>query len=81
MRVEVWVASPEPAVGVFPTHIDNPEMSAQPTTSDGRPWTTCPLLPSDGRRTDELGLHQVEFFASQQTLFQHADQLGQLLDR
>ncbi len=27
-----------------PTHVDNPGISAQPTTGDGRPWTMCPLL-------------------------------------
>jgi hypothetical protein len=27
-----------------PTHVGNSGISAQPTTGDGRPWTTCPLL-------------------------------------
>ena len=27
-----------------PTHVDNSGISAQPTTTDGRSWTTCPLL-------------------------------------
>ena len=27
-----------------PTHVDNSGISAQPTTGDGRSWTTCPLL-------------------------------------
>ena len=27
-----------------PTHVDNSGISAQPTTIDGRSWTTCPLL-------------------------------------
>ena len=26
------------------THVDNSGISAQPTTGDGRSWTTCPLL-------------------------------------
>jgi hypothetical protein len=30
-----------------PTHVDNPGISAQPTTGDGRSRTTCPLLRSD----------------------------------
>ena len=27
-----------------PTHLDNSGTSAQPTTGDGRSWTSCPLL-------------------------------------
>ena len=32
------------AAGRHPTHMDNSGISAQPTTGDGRSWTTCPLL-------------------------------------
>ncbi len=32
------------AAGRRPTHVDNSGISAQPTTGDGRSWTTCPLL-------------------------------------
>ena len=32
------------AIGRRPTHVDNPGMSAQPTTGGGRSWTTCLLL-------------------------------------
>ena len=41
-----------------PTHVDNSGISAQPTTTDGRSWTTCPLLRIrrlGSPRTDEAG--------------------------
>ena len=33
-----------PSRWTTPDHVDNSGISAQPTTGDGRSWTTCPLL-------------------------------------
>ena len=38
------VATVSQAAGRQPTHLNNSGISAQPTTGDGRPWTSCPLL-------------------------------------
>jgi hypothetical protein len=60
-------ASPAAAPGAPVSRpADNYEMSAQPTASARRSWTTCHSYGLDRRLADEFSLHEAELLAGQQ---------------
>jgi hypothetical protein len=43
-RMAIRVAADDREHEPRPAYVDNSGISAQPTTGDGRSWTTCPFL-------------------------------------